>query len=327
MATFTTPTGAAAAGAFSTAQQTADYLEIHNNPLGQSKNDGSRYSVTEVANTIGAPPTRNMSPTSFKGGRSRIAIAAIEDSVTYKYYTGLLMDMNKPITTCLTKIQEVNNGFIEFSTSVAPNFPDTSDITDSAMDIKKWRNVGAGINLKCFVPPGATATGILHAFVFTQRRIYGSSVSTTISGLRNDAYAAWEVPVTAGCTIRNPLTLDQLDFASLHEGSPVLMFVVEWDGEAHNTLIDVARYDQMLDNHDISPAQHNMDSGEFANLMQVIDYGSGSNPFGLAHIPLIVSGNSFVSKSKDILRKIVGAIKKNPTLVGALMSAGQQFLS
>jgi hypothetical protein len=329
MAKMNTPVGRETAEAFNTAEQLADYLSIHNNPLGQTKQSGSNYSVKEVSQNIGVPPVHNIIPTSIKGGLARVNVPNVTDTVTGLHYSGLLLKTTNVLNNDLWSLTAPASGSIKFSTAVENYYPDSNEVlTEPFGGQKRWRNIAAGINLKCFAPPGATSTGVLHAYVILHDpdlSLTGSSHS--LSQITNLSYAQWETPVTAGCTIRAPFSAEMLEFAQTHSRSPVLLYIIEWTGTPLTTIVDVARYDQYEDLHDIVGGLHNMSTGDFFNIMQNNDFGAQNyNPYGMPRIPLIVSGNSFWSKSADILKQVIRAVKKNPTLTSALLSAGTGLL-
>jgi hypothetical protein len=319
-----TKPGMKAQEAFAMTQQLADYLEIHCNPFGQEKHGSSKYSVKEISNTVAAPPINNIGPTSFKGGRKQINVATVTSDAAYKY-SGLAIDTSKPLNSSVYNIHNVTSvggEWISFS-SAGVTFPDSSEMLMNSGEVKPWRNVNAGINLKVFAAPGATATGILHAMVIPQDSIdLGSSYAHTIAQWKDLATATWESPVTAGCTIRAPLTTEHMDFKVTRDVNTFIMFIVQWDADPLSMICEVERIDQLQDRRDISPAQGNIDSSMFREIMAVVDYGSGSNPFGIAHVPLIVSGNSFWTKSKNIVNTITKFVKNNPKLIESLLSAG-----
>jgi hypothetical protein len=322
------PAGTEAIEAFDTTKQLSAYLALHTNPFNQTRGLDSPYSSKRKPVDIGAPPSRNVGPSRFVGGVYRYsggaAIGTVDDSTTTQTITAWVMKTDSTMGHGEFFLDASASGHMSF-TKYVHTFPNSENIVShDGVNLKPWRNVAAGINVKQFQNPGSVSGGILSAFVINEHLDLSD---VTLADLRQVSLASWEQPVSAGVTMRAPITYNSLLFDSHHDDGPWLVFVIEWDAGYLPHVLEFARYDQMNDSMQPTPAQHNMDTTTFSDIMQSIDYAEGTNIFGLPSIPLIVTGNSFWSTARKYLGRILTNIRKNPTIIGSLIGVAEAFLA
>lgn len=304
-------------------EQFSACLALHANPFCQSKGRGEKYSQTSTPVDIGAIPVNNLGASGFMGGIVSVAPTDVTDSVTAVHYQGYGMVLHDDINHCTYQLSASASGVFTFAPDYQ-TFPDTGDFSYSNNYL--WRNIAAGINIRCYPAPGATSTGTIHAYVIDK----GTSMANTLAVLKQNSIADWHAPVSEGVTIRAPFgrncTRWNPETTTPHK--MYLMVIVEWDGAALPLTAEVARYDQHSNGADLGPRQINLDSAFVGNVISAVDYAD-SNVHGkfISAVPLITSGNSFWSNITSFLKPLVRTVKNVTSTINDLAGKAETFLS
>jgi hypothetical protein len=298
-------------------EQLSSALVVHTNPFNQKKTKGSRYSSTSPHMDIGAWPLDNLGPSGFGGGQVEVTPSTIIDSVVSTRWTGYWMDCSYQAGAGQNFLTASADGVFTFQDSVTAgmsfSFPDTEAIGSDDF----LRDIGAGIHLTCYLPPGATTAGTIHAYVITD-----TPSSNTLAGFKAASIADYHAPVTEGVTIRAPAVPKSLEFSRQSPRSDFrlgLVVLVQWDNLVHPCTWTVCRYMQHKGQSDIGPRQVNLQEHFVKNVLNAIDYGQSEYSGHLiSHIPLIVSGNSFWGDFRTMTKKIIGTVIKVAPVVSEI---------